>query len=111
MASFTIRENFHIEVYGISGVAENKEWGKTGMALMDRMWKEVKTRQFPNKGLNVWVYEPGDRLFAGVELTAAPPADTVLERKEISILKYVHYVHIGTYHTIPASFNRLKVEF
>lgn len=110
-ASYAIRENFHIEIYGISGVAENKEWGKTGMALMDKMWKEVKGREFPNKGLNVWVYEPGDRMFAGVELTAAPPADTILERKEVSIPKYVHYVHIGSYHTIPVSFNRLKAEF
>jgi len=110
-ASYSIRENLHIVLYGISGVAENKEWGKTGMELMNKMWKEVKSREFPNKGINVWVYEPGNKMFAGVELTAPPPADTLLERKEITLPKYIYYLHIGPYDRISASFNRLSTEF
>jgi len=110
-ASYTIRENFHIELYGASGVAEDRNWGKTGMVLMDKMWKEVKTRQLPNKGINVWVYSPGNGLFAGVELLAPPPADLPLERKVVSIPRYAHYVHIGNYDTIGRTVGRLAEEF
>ncbi|MBS1663998.1 MAG: hypothetical protein JST68_23335 [Bacteroidetes bacterium] len=110
-ASYSIRENFQIELYGISGIAENRNWAKTGISLMDKMWKEVKTRQLPNKGINVWVYEPGDKMFAGVELTAEPPGDTVLERKVVMLPKYIWALHVGPYDRIPDSFKLLSEEF
>ena len=110
-ASYTLRENFHIELYGVSGVAVNQDWAGTGMALMDKMWKEVKTRKFENTGINVWVYEPGDKMFAGVGLLTPPPADTILEPKKVILPKYVYYKHIGSYHGIKDSFIRLKAEF
>lgn len=110
-SNYSIRENFHIELYGVSGVAENKDWGKTGMGLMNTMWQEVKTRQFPNKGINVWVYEPGKKMFTGVELTAAPPADTILEKKVITLPKYIWALHIGPYDRISDTFQRLSEEF
>ena len=97
MPLYTIHENFHIQLYGISGIAENKDWGATGMRLMNKMWPEVKSRNMPNKGLNVWVYEEGNKMFTGVELTAPPPKDTILEPKEVNLPKYVYYKHIGPY--------------
>lgn len=109
-ASYTIRENFHLELYGHGGVAEDRNWGKTGMGLMDPMWKEVKSRQLPNKGINVWVYSPGNALFTGVELLAPPPADVSLERKVVSIPRYAHYVHIGSYDGLGQSVGRLAEE-
>jgi effector-binding domain-containing protein len=110
-STFTIRENFHMALYGVSGIAENREWGRTGMALMDTLWKEVKSRQMPNKGINVWVYEPGNGMFCGAELSTVPPQDTILQHREILMPRYAHFLHIGPYHTIPASFNRLKAAF
>jgi hypothetical protein len=107
---YIIRENFHLELYGVSGVAVDQNWGKTGMGLMDTMWKEVKGRLLDNKGINVWVYEPGSKMFAGVELLAPPPADTFLESKKISLPKYLYYKHIGSYDNIKDSFAKVSEE-
>ena len=111
MAQYIIRENFRIELYGISGVAIDREWSKTGMILMDRMWKEVKGRHFANKGINVWVYESDNEMFTGVELLSPPPGNTILEHKKLILPKYVYYKHIGPYDKIKDSGARLSKEF
>ena len=108
--NYSIRENFHVTLYGFGGVATTREWGKTGFDLMNRMWKEVKSHDLPNKGINVWAYEPGDAMFAGVELIAPPPAGSKLEHKEIALPKYVYFKHLGSYATIKDSGSRLVEE-
>ena len=108
---YSIRENFQITLYGVPGVAVNREWGKTGMELMNTLWKEVKGRQLPNKGINVWVYEPGNAMYAGVELMAPPGEGSILERKELLLTKYIYYKHIGPYERRADSFQRLSEEF
>ncbi|HVU98600.1 MAG TPA: hypothetical protein VHE34_25435 [Puia sp.] len=107
---YVIRQNFHVTLYGFGGVVVARDWGKTGFDLMNRMWKEVKSRELPNKGINIWVYEPGNAMFAGVELIAPPPADSMLERKEISLEKYVYFKHIGSYDRIKDSGLRVSEE-
>ena len=108
---YAIRDNFHTTVYGFGGVAVPPEWGKTGFALMNRMWKEVKSRDLPNQGINIWVYEAGNSMFAGVGLIAPPPTDSALERKEVSLAKYVYFKHIGSYDRIKESGLRVSEEF
>lgn len=108
---YSIGENFHVTIYGFGGVAVTREWGKTGFDLMNRMWKEVKSAALPNKGINVWVYEPGDAMFAGVELMAPPPAGSMLERKEVSLARYIYFKHMGSYDRIKDSGLRLAEEF
>ena len=91
---------FTVELYGFSGTAVNKNWMETGFALMNKMWAEVRAANLPNKGINVWVYEEMDRMFAGVELAATPSNDTGLERKLVSVARYVYYKHVGPYHQL-----------
>ena len=107
---YTIRENFHIELYGISGIAENQDWANTGMGLMNKMWQEVKTRGLENRGINVWVYEEGNKMFAGVELMVPPPGDTTLEPKKVKLSKYIYYKHTGPYDKIKESFSKVSGE-
>jgi predicted transcriptional regulator YdeE len=94
----TTNRSFHL--YGFSGVAVNKDYAGTAFALMDKMWKTVKANNLKNKGLNIWVYEQNDNVFAGVELEENPTAVTGLEQKVITLSQYAYYKHIGPYQLI-----------
>jgi effector-binding domain-containing protein len=95
-----INDPLVLQIYGFSGVAANKDYAGTAFKLMDRMWQAVKSNNLKNKGLNIWVYEQEHKVFAGVELENIPGQDTGLEKKNINLLKYARYKHIGPYHLI-----------
>ena len=95
-----INEIFKLDIYGFTGVAVNKDYAGTARRLMDKMWQEVKSNSLKHKGLNIWVYEPDEKVFAGVELYDISKPDTRLEQKNITLIKYAYYKHIGPYHLI-----------
>jgi predicted transcriptional regulator YdeE len=95
-----INTPFSITVYGFSGTATNNDYVAKGFQLMDRMWTIVKGQNLKNKGTNVWVYEPDNMVFAGVELEITPDVSTGLEQKHIKLLKYAYYKHKGPYNLI-----------
>ena len=64
------------------------------------MWQTVTSNGLKHKGLNIWVYEQNENVFAGVELDDAPKHDTGLEHKSIVLIKYAYYKHIGPYNLI-----------
>ena len=105
-----IKTDLRLCVYGVSGPAIDRNWADTGMKLMNRLWHQVRLHHLDNKGINVWVYEPGDTLFTGVELLTPPPADVALEYKEVHLPEYVYYKHIGPYDKIKEVFPQLKAE-
>jgi hypothetical protein len=107
---FTIKENFNISLHGVSGIAVNRNWAETGMRLMNTMWESVKIHKLSNNGINVWVYEPGDKMMAGIELTTVPPPEAGLEPLSIHLPRYVHYRHTGPYNKIPESFAGISKE-
>jgi hypothetical protein len=92
-----INKPFLLHIYGFSGFAVNKDYAGTAFRLMDKMWQVVKSESLKNKGLNVWVYEPGEKVFAGVELNNDPNQNTGLEQKSLSLSKYAYCKHIGPY--------------
>ena len=89
-----------LDLSGFSGVAGNKDYAGTAFALMDKMWQTVKANNLKNKGLNIWVYEQNEQVFAGVELEEIPTAATGLEQKIITLTKYAYYKHVGPYNLI-----------
>ena len=88
---------FSITVYGFSGIADNGEYVKTAFSLMDKMWAEVKTHRLDHKGINIWVYDENNQVFAGVELNHVPAKETQLEVKTVKLSRYGYYKHIGPY--------------
>lgn len=92
------------------GKAINKEYAATAFKLMDKMWRIVKSLGLKNKGLNIWVYEPNEEVFAGVELDEIPNLDAGLEQKNINVTKYAYYKHIGPYNLIKQVGQTMKVE-
>lgn len=92
-----IEKPFYADLHGYSGTVVDQSFGDTGVVLMTKMWETVKSRGLKNKGVNVWVYESNDRMFAGVELEEVPGKDIALERKVITLSKYAYYKHIGPY--------------
>ena len=89
-----------LDIYGFSGTVTGKDYAGTAFKLMNKMWQIVKSKNLKNKGLNIWVYEPNERVFAGVELDSLPKHDTGLERKGITLKKYAYYKHVGPYNLI-----------
>ena len=95
-----INKPFELDIYGFSGVARNKDYADTAFKLSGRMWQTVKSTNLRNKGINIWVYEPNEMVFAGVELDNIPDHDTGLEQKRITLTEYAYYKHIGPYNLI-----------
>lgn len=98
-----IDKELQLNIYGFSGTAMNKDYVGTAFRLMDKMWQIVKSRGLKNKGLNIWVYEPHEKVFAGVELEDTPDNKTGLEHKEVTLSKYAYFKHIGPYNLIRQS--------
>jgi effector-binding domain-containing protein len=109
--SISIREDFSISLHGFSGVAARQDWAGTGKNLMDQLWQEVRSKQLPNKGLTIWVYDEGYRLFTGVELTVPPPIGCALVNKTVSLPRYVYSKHLGPYHEIRSAYAAVHEEF
>ncbi len=105
-----IDKELKLNISGFSGVAANKNYAGTAFALMDKMWPVIKSKGLKHKGLNIWVYEPGEQVFAGVELEDASITDTGLEQKAISLKKYAYYKHIGPYSLIGQAGDNMQAE-
>ena len=101
---------FSVNLYGFSGTVENKHWKETGFRLMNKLWESVKTHNLKNKGLNTWVYEKNNSLFAGVELEQDAAPGTELEHKKIILPKYVYYKHTGPYNQIESAGAKIILE-
>lgn len=105
-----INEPLSLDIFGFSGIAINKDYAGTAFRLMDKMWKAVKSNNLKNKGLNIWVYENDEKVFAGVELTEIPNHNTGLEQKNITLLKYAYYKHIDPYNLIKQAGHNMRNE-
>lgn len=88
---------FRLSIYGFSGKALNKDYAGTAFKLSGKMWETVKSNNLKNKGINIWVYEPNEIVFAGVELDNIPEHNISLKQKNINLAKYAYYKHIGPY--------------
>lgn len=102
--------DFKLDIYGFSGLAVNKDYAGTAFQLMDKMWRTVKAKEIKHKGMNIWVYEPFEKVFAGVELYGKDHDSTGLERKTIHLVKYAYYKHIGPYSLLKQTGENMKDE-
>lgn len=62
------------------------------------MWHVVKENNLENKGRNIWIYEPNELVFAGVELECS--GVDLLEQKQLVLSKYAYFKHVGSYQLI-----------
>ncbi len=105
-----VESPFVLEIYGLGGIAVGKDYVGTAFGLSGKVWQLVKSNNLKNKGLNVWVYEPGEVVFTGVELLEPLNEDVGLERKVISIRKYAYLKHVGPYNLIKVSGQTMRDE-
>lgn len=110
MKTEIINKQLKLEVSGFSGTAAGKNYGATAFALMDKMWPVIRTKGLKHKGLNIWVYEPNEQVFAGVELLDPSAKDTGLEHKTIILKKYAYYKHIGPYNLIGQAGDNMRAD-
>jgi hypothetical protein len=105
-----IDEIFNLGIYGFSGLAINKDYTGKAFQLMDKMWRVVKEKELKHKGINIWVYDLNDQVFAGVELYDTTIQDTGMEKKTIHITKYAYYKHVGPYHLLKQVGQKMRDE-
>ena len=105
-----ITNNFKLDIYGFAGIAQTKDYNGTGLKLMNKMWATIKLNNLKTNGLNIWVYEQNETVFAGVELTGIVQPDTGLEQKSLSLAKYACFKHIGPYILIPQAGENMRAE-
>lgn len=105
----SFRENLSLTIYGFSGVDTKNNPAALAFALSGRMWQLVKEKGIANEGKNVWVYEPGHVVFAGVVLVE-PVSPHGLEKKSLLLKKYVYYKHVGPYSQIKVAGLRMQEE-
>jgi effector-binding domain-containing protein len=105
-----INKNFMLDIHGFSGIAVNKDYAGIAFKLMDKMWHTVKSNHIKNKGINIWVYEQDEKVFAGVEIDNIPEHNTGLERKSMTLAKYAYYKHKGSYNLIKQAGQNMRDE-
>lgn len=105
-----IESPIRFSLHGMSSDVPNNGIGEVGMKLMDELWRLVRQSNTSTLGINYWVYLPGGRIFAGVELQPNAIAPDGLEPLEFEIKRYLKHVHIGPYQALPGKWQALKDE-
>ncbi|MEO8268825.1 MAG: hypothetical protein ABI557_03835 [Aureliella sp.] len=103
-------EPFRVSLSGYGGRIDNGNVPALGKRLMDRMWNEVHTHQIATSGVNHWVYLPNSMIFIGVELVDRFSDAGTLEKMEVSLKRYLKYLHVGPYATLPQIWPQLLAE-
>ena len=96
-----INTPLRISLFGYHGSLDGESVSVVGKGLMDKMWHEVQARGLKTKGINHWVYLPDSMMFTGIELTDGTTAVGSLEPLEVSLERYLRYVHTGPYSELP----------
>lgn len=106
-----IRTNLQLIIYGFGGTAFDKDYAATAFKLSGKLWELVKLNDVKNKRMNIWVYEPADKVFTGVELeNVRLDKNYGLEEKKIDLEKYAYYKHVGPYHLIKQAGQNMSKE-
>lgn len=104
-----INEPVQLKLWGFGTVVNDKDYVKAMFALSGRVWSVVKEKNVATEGKNIWVYGPGNAIFAGVRLEG-DTAVTPLELLELAIPRHAYYKHIGPYQVIPQTGRQMRVE-
>lgn len=105
-----IKHNLELHLYGFSGTVKDLQFGPTGIALSERMWKIVKENNLSNDGINIWVYDSMQQMFTGVRLASKPDPKLGLEERIVSVGTYASYKHVGPYTALFAVNQKMREE-
>lgn len=105
-----ITKTFSAELIGLSGKIVNQQYGPTGIALMNKFWEKINAGNIETKGINHWIYEPGDKMFVGAELKISIPEMKEFEARNISIEKYARLIHTGPYDDLKKINDEMRME-
>ena len=76
-----ITKKLELTIYGFSGIAANKDYAGTALKLSGKMWQTLKQNDIKNKGKNIWVYEPNDKVLLAWNLTILQIPTAFLKRR------------------------------
>ena len=98
---------YRATLFGYGGFIKDGIVHASAKPLMDKMWNEVQDRRIKTTGINHWVYLPNSMIFTGIELKEPGTDVGTLEKLEVSLDRYVRYLHVGPYSTLGAIWPRL----
>ncbi|WP_299460773.1 GyrI-like domain-containing protein [uncultured Gimesia sp.] len=101
---------YRVILFGYRGLIKDGSVHASAKPLKDRMWKEVQDRRIKTTGINHWVYLPDSMIFTGIELKEPTTEVGTLESLEVSLDRYVKYLHVGPYSTLGATWLELMEE-
>jgi predicted transcriptional regulator YdeE len=88
---------------------ENKTRGEEMLELLGKVWAEVLEKQLANTGIDHAVYDCGDIVFAGLELTSPPDETRVgLVSKTFTFAKYAYWKHVGPYSGLADAYQTIQ---
>jgi len=93
-------EPVEFDLYGLSGNVARFDYSGTGKKLMDELWRRVRERGLPHKGINFWVYNRADHMSTCVEMRNGAATDGILDHMPVSITKYAYFKHVGPYNKL-----------
>ena len=105
-----ITTKLELRIFGYSGIAANQDYAGTAFKLSGRMWQTVKGNEIKNKGKNIWVYEPNYNVFAGIELEGISNTCSILQQKDITLVNYTYYKHVGAYSVLKQVGENMRTE-
>ena len=84
-----------------------KTYGEEFRELNGDLWRRIRANAIPNLGITYAVYDEG-AVFAGVELASPGDAGDVLQRREITLRRYVEWKHRGPYAGLKDAYEKLQ---
>ena len=98
--NYEVRENIAFQLCGLSGAVTDQNFPSKLLELSSAMWICIKRNNVANKGKNIWVYYPENKVYAGVQLEIGQICPLELLETTICFSKYAYYKHIGHYNSI-----------
>jgi hypothetical protein len=105
-----ITEPLVLHIHGFAGLALDNDFSGMAIRLIGQMWQTVKSNKLGNKGQNIWVYEAGKKVFAGVVLNEIPGAEIGLQEKHVNLPRYAYFKHLGAYSLIKQAGQKMNEE-
>ena len=87
-----------------------KSYGEDLIGLLNVVWEKIKSRGVPNTGINHFVYDKNDVIFAGIIVTDPNVSLDGLESREIVLQRYASYTYVGPYSALPDVNAQVKAE-
>ncbi|HEY8241061.1 MAG TPA: hypothetical protein VIH35_06425 [Kiritimatiellia bacterium] len=85
-------------------------YGDDITGLLGSVWPAIGAKGVVHRGISIAVYDKGDKVFAGVEMSRADAERAGLEVKALHFPQHASFKHVGPYNQLPGVFAEMTAE-